>query len=158
MDYLDIIKAKRKEAGLTQEEMARLLCLPRSTYQSIESNIVGLKVNDFFRIIKILNIPLELFEDENYIVIPEEDFLKLEQSVNEISNITDKIKNNVSLVQDNIVNQVITPTKAPKSRKQYCRVCNEPSGFYPFCKKHEIMRLNWLFIQDEEGRWIEKKE
>ena len=156
MDYLTIIRQKRKEAGLTQDEMAKLLNIPRSTYQSIEGNIVGLKVHDFLRIIKILDIPLEIFQEKDYIVISQEDFVKLKESSDAIKTISDKIEQNINITNNNIINMNFTNDHEVKSRKQNCRVCNEPSGFYPFCKKHAIMKINNRLYQEENGNWKEK--
>lgn len=64
MDILDIIKTKRKELNITQEQMAKLLNMPRTTYYNIEANAVTLKIYDFLKIIKILDIPLGYFTDE----------------------------------------------------------------------------------------------
>lgn len=44
MDILDIIKTKRKELNITQEQMAKLLNMPRTTYYNIEANAVTLKI------------------------------------------------------------------------------------------------------------------
>lgn len=105
MDILEIIKLKRKEKNLTQEQMARLLNMPRTTYLNIENNIVTLKIYDFFRIIKILKIPLEIFQDEKYIVISEQDFDDLKKASKTISSITEKIESNVNVVNNSkIVN------------------------------------------------------
>ena len=62
MDVSEIIKQKRKEANITQDQMAKLLNMPRTTYQNIENNLVAMKIYDFFIILKILNIPLEMFQ------------------------------------------------------------------------------------------------
>ena len=111
MDVLEIIKEKRKEANLTQDDMAKRLNMPRTTYHNIESNVVTLKIYDFFRIIRILNIPLEIFQDNKYIVLSEEDFDSLKKASNTISHITDKIQSNVNIVNNsNVVNMNFNKT------------------------------------------------
>lgn len=155
MDVLDLIKRKRKELNITQERMAVLLNMPRTTYQNIENNFVTLKIYDFFRIIKILQLPLELFQDENYIVISEADFKELKKAANTISNITEKIQSNVNIVNNSqIVNMNFNNDGT--SRKKFCEICGEPSGFFPLCKYHKALKDKGLVIKDEEGRWIEK--
>lgn len=155
MDVLEIIKAKRKEANLTQEQMATLLKMPRTTYQNIENNFVTLKIYDFFRIIRILNIPLEIFQDNKYIVLSEEDFDSLKKASNTISHITDKIQSNVNIVNNsNVVNMNFNNT-AP-TKKRFCEICGQPSGFYPLCKYHKILKEKGVVYKDENGNWIEK--
>ena len=92
MDILEIIKAKRKEDNLTQDQMAKLLNMSRITYQKIENNLVTLKIYDFFRIIKILNIPLEAFQDGKYILIQEDDYYDLKNTSEKISKIVKRIE------------------------------------------------------------------
>ena len=154
MEVLEIIKAKRKELNITQEKMANLLNMPRTTYQNIENNFVTLKIYDFFRIIKILQIPLESFQDENYIVISESDFKELKKAANTISHITDKIQSNVNIVNNSQVVNMNFNNEI--SRKKFCEICGDPSGFFPLCKYHKSLKDKGLVIKDDEGRWIEK--
>lgn len=97
MDIIEIIKSKRIEANLTQNDMAKRLNMSRTTYQNIENNLVTLKVYDFFRIINILDIPLEIFQDEKYIMIEEDDYYDLKNASEKISNIINRIKRNSNI-------------------------------------------------------------
>ena len=97
MDIIEIIKSKRIEANLTQNDMAKRLNMSRTTYQNIENNLVTLKVYDFFRIINILDIPLEIFQDEKYIMIEEDEYYDLKNASEKISNIINRIKRNSNI-------------------------------------------------------------
>lgn len=97
MDIIEIIKSKRIEANLTQNDMAKRLNMSRTTYQNIENNFVTLKVYDFFRIINILEIPLEIFQDEKYIMIEEDDYYDLKNASEKITNIINRIKRNSNI-------------------------------------------------------------
>ena len=155
MDVLEIIKEKRKEANLTQDDMAKRLNMPRTTYHNIESNVVTLKIYDFFRIIRILNIPLEIFQDNKYIVLSEEDFDSLKKASNTISHITDKIQSNINIVNNsNVVNMNFNNT-AP-TKKRFCEICGQPSEFYPLCKYHKTLKEKGVVYKDENGNWIER--
>ena len=39
----------------------------------------------------------------------------------------------------------------------YCEICGNPSGFYPLCKYHKILKDKGLVYKDENQNWIEKK-
>lgn len=154
MDILEIIKLKRKEKGLTQYDMAKLLKLPRTTYQNIENNIVTLKIYDFLKIIEILEIPLIYFTEENYVVIPENDFKKLKKAANEITQITKKIESNVNVVNNSkVVNMNFNNTE---NKKRFCEICGEPSGFFPLCEYHSTLKPKGLIYKNEKGYWVEK--
>ena len=91
MDVLEIIKEKRKEANLTQDDMAKRLNMPRTTYHNIESNVVNMNFNN------------------------------------------------------------TAPTK-----KRFCEICGQPSGFYPLCKYHKTLKEKGVVYKDENGNWIER--
>lgn len=153
MDILDIIKTKRKELNMTQEQMAKLLNMPRTTYYNIEANAVTLKIYDFLKIIKILDIPLGYFTDEDYVIIPKKDFEELKKATNTISSITEKADTNFNIVNNS---QVVNMTFNNKiSKKKYCEICGEPSGFFPLCKRHALLKEKGLVYKDGNGHWIE---
>lgn len=154
MDVSEIIKQKRKEANITQDQMAKLLNMPRTTYQNIENNLVAMKIYDFFKIVKILNIPLEMFQEEKYIVISQDDFNVLKESTNNLKTLADKIESNVTIQNNNVAN--VTFNNLEKSRKKYCEICGEPSGFFPLCKYHASLKEKGLIYKDENGHWREK--
>ena len=151
MDFLDIIREKRKQSGYTQEEMARMLNIPKTNYQYIENGKTMLKACDFFSIIKILHIPLEMFQNEEIIMINKDDFYRLKESTETIKNVIDNIQNNVNISNHSVVN--ITFNNDHATRKQLCRVCGEPSGFYPFCKYHAKLRQEGKLKQNKDGSW-----
>ena len=154
MDVSEIIKQKRKEANITQDQMAKLLNMPRTTYQNIENNLVAMKIYDFFKIVKILNIPLEMFQEEKYIVISQNDFNILKEATSNLKNLADKIESNITIQNNNVVN--VTFNNLEKSRKNYCEICGEPSGFFPLCKYHTSLKEKGLIYKDENGHWREK--
>ena len=41
------------------------------------------------------------------------------------------------------------------SKKKYCEICGEPSGFFPLCKRHALLKEKGLVYKDENGHWIE---
>lgn len=157
MDVLEIIRAKRKSLGITQEHMARLLCIPRSTYNGIETNVIQLKIYDFFRIVKILDIPLETFQDEKYIVITQDDLNDLLKSVERINTIAQKITNNISTrkEQEHISFNLNELKGASKVKK--CAICGVSSGFYPLCKHHLELKEKGLVYKNEFGYWVLKE-
>lgn len=154
MDILEMRRLKRKEKGLTQYEMAKLLKLPRTAYQNIENNTITLKVYDFLKIIEILDIPLAYFTDEHYVVISEDDFSKLKKAANEITQITERIESNVNVVNNSkVVNMNFTNEG---NKKRFCEICGEPLGFFPLCKYHSLLKEKRLVYKNKNGYWVEK--
>lgn len=96
MNALQLIKEKRKKLKISQEEMAKKLNMARSSYQAIESGQNNMNMNDFFKIITILEIPINLFSDEELIIISKNDFEKLKNAIQELQNISKKIENNLN--------------------------------------------------------------
>lgn len=79
--YLQLIRSYRKKRKYNQQYLADLLKVPRTTYQAIESGRNRLKLEDFTRIVNILQIPLsELEEEDHYLVdLTKEDILQWSQ-------------------------------------------------------------------------------
>ena len=155
MDILDIIKSKRKEMRIAQEEMANKLNMPRSTYYNIEANVVALKACDFLHIIKILDIPLSYFTNEDQVVITKKDFEELKKASKIISNITENTDSISSIVSNS--KDISTDINTNLSKKRNCEICGAPSRYYPLCKKHALLKQKGLVYKDENGHWIEKK-
>lgn len=161
MDILEIIRAKRKSLGITQERMAKLLCMPRSTYNNIECNIIELKVHDLLEICKILEIPLETFQDNDCVVIEKEDLQTLIKASEQIRTVAKKIETNISIVNNNTINMKFdynpSSMKGQKKPKR-CAICGEPSGYYPLCKHHMKLKEEGKVIKNDKGYWVIKED
>ena len=161
MDILEIIKTKRKSLGITQEKMAKLLCIPRSTYNNIENNIIELKVYDLLKICEILEIPLETLQNKECVVIEKNDLQILIKASEQIRNVAKKIETNISIVNNNTIN--MTFDYEPKHLKgeakpKRCAICGEPSGFYPLCKHHLKLKEEGKVIKNSKGYWVIKED
>lgn len=97
MDVLTIIRKFRQKKGFTQDDIAKKLGIARTTYQAIESGVNNLKIDDFFAIIKILEIPLSTFSNEDLIVISRDDLTKLKDAAATINDITEKLSAGISI-------------------------------------------------------------
>lgn len=159
MDVLEIIRAKRKSLGITQEKMAKLLCIPRSTYNNIENNIIELKVYDLFQICKILDIPLETFQNKECVVIEKNDLEILIKSAEQIQTVARKIENNISIVNNDTINMNFNHNtfKGEKKPKR-CAICGEPAGFYPLCKHHLDLKEKGKVYKNSKGYWVFKED
>lgn len=161
MDVLEIIRAKRKSLGITQEKMAKLLCIPRSTYNNIENNIIELKVYDFLQICKILEIPLETFQNRDCIVIEKNDLNVLIKATEQIQTVAKKIETNISIVNNDTINMSFdyksSFLKGEKKPKR-CAICGEPSGYYPLCKHHLDLKEEGKVIKNSKGYWVIKED
>lgn len=56
MEIMNIIRQKRIEQKLTQEDMGNKLGMAKETYRNIENGHIRLEVDDFVKICKILNL------------------------------------------------------------------------------------------------------
>jgi transcriptional regulator with XRE-family HTH domain len=158
MDVLEIIKAKRKSLGITQEKMAKLLCIPRSTYNNIENNIIELKVYYLFQICKILEIPLETFQNRECVVIEKNDLHVLMKATEQIQSVARKIENNISIVNNDTINMNFTNTSFKGEKKpKRCAICGEPAGFYPLCKHHLTLKEQGKVYKNSKGYWVLKE-
>lgn len=153
MDILELIKAKRIEKGYTISQMAKKLQIGNTTYQNLENNDIILKVHDFFKIIEILEIPLELFEKEKYIVISESDFNKLKESANQIKDIAERIQSNANIINHEKIDVDLEQKQKDRPRKQYCQICGKPSKFYPLCSEHALMYKEGKITKDQYGNF-----
>lgn len=62
MNYFDLgalIKDHRKEAGLTQLELANLAGVGKTTVFDIEKNKETIRLNNLFAVLQVLNIKVE---------------------------------------------------------------------------------------------------
>lgn len=70
MIIIETIKKIRKELGYTQSQIANYLNIAQTTYADIENNKIQLKVEDFIKICKFLQVdPIMLLKDTNSIII-----------------------------------------------------------------------------------------
>lgn len=97
MDILKKIRDIRKSRGYTQNDMANKLNMARTTYQAIENGVNNLKIDDFFAIVKILEIPLSTFSSDDLIVISKNDLSRLKEAATAINEITDKLASSISI-------------------------------------------------------------
>lgn len=103
MKSLDIIKFVRKQKHISQDTMAEKLRMARSTYQAIESGQNNMNINDFFKIIEILEIPITEFSENELIVIEKKDLEKILLHTEELNKIAKKIEssNNIQIGNNN---------------------------------------------------------
>lgn len=159
MDILEIIKAKRKSLGITQEKMAGLLCIPRTTYNNIENNIIELKVYDFLKICKILDIPLDTFQHKDCVIIEKNDLNVLMRATEQIQTVAKKIETNISIVNNDTINMQFDHSNLKGAIKaKRCAICGEPSGFYPLCKHHLDLKEKGKVIKNSKGYWVIKED
>jgi len=100
-EILNIIKNKRKELKLTQEDMANKLKIARTSYQAIELGNIKLTLEDFLNIIKILDIPITSFNKNKLLVISEDDLNKLKKATDLLNSVTNKLKYQEINISDN---------------------------------------------------------
>ena len=159
MDILEIIKTKRKALGITQEKMAGILCMPRTTYNNIENNIIELKVYDFFQICKILDIPLETFQHKECVIIEKKDLELLISATEQIQTVAKKIETNISIVNNDTINMNFDHTNLKGAIKaKRCAICGEPSGYYPLCRHHTQLKEEGKVIKNSKGYWVIKED
>ena len=70
--------------------MAIKLGMARNSYQAIESGQNKMNINDFFKIIEILQIPINIFNNQDLTEISKEDINKLINNINELYNLSKK--------------------------------------------------------------------
>lgn len=159
MDILEIIKTKRKVLGITQEKMAGLLGIPRTTYNNIENNYIELKVYDFFQICKILDIPLETFQHRECIIIEKNDLEILVKATEQIQTVAKKIETNISIVNNDTINMTFEHSNLKGAIKaKRCAICGEPSGYYPLCKHHMKLKEEGKVVKNNKGYWVIKED
>ncbi len=103
--FLDLIKRYRRKKQMNQNDLAKKLNMPRTTYQAIESGRNHLKLEDFARIVNILQIPLGDFEDSDCYVLrlskeDIEDWVRIMTKINntiEIMNEKKKTKTEITI-------------------------------------------------------------
>jgi len=90
MEYLLKIKQKRKELKLTQQTMGKYLGMAKETYRDIENGKILLSLDNYLRIIKILDISSSfLFPDKKVILLSDDE----KKILRETSKILNKIMN-----------------------------------------------------------------
>ena len=96
-EILEIIKNQRKIKKISQEEMALKIGIARTSYQAIELGKVKLTFEDFLKIIKILDLPINVFTDKKLIVITEDDLKKINKATELLEEVTSKLSQSSSI-------------------------------------------------------------
>lgn len=91
MKAIEIIKNKRLKKGINQREISEFLKLPINAWQKIESGTQSLKLEDFLKVIKYLDIPITAFNNEQLIVISETDLQDLNKASEILNKVTSKL-------------------------------------------------------------------
>jgi len=94
MDPIEIIKQFRKKKNMTQSELSKKLKLPINAWQKIESKNQSLRITDFFKVIKILNIPLSIFDENNNYLISSNQMNVILNSIEQLSEIAKELNKN----------------------------------------------------------------
>ncbi len=97
MEILEIIKRRRKALKISQDKMANLLGMARSSYQAVESGKNNMNVFDFFKIINFLRIPITDFVNDKLIVISSSELSQLKESINTINKIIENLSNTIPI-------------------------------------------------------------
>lgn len=71
MTAIEVIRAKRKEKKYTQEDLANVLGVKRSTYSDIENQRIQLKADDLIKLCCFLDLTFEVFigKDSQYVIL-----------------------------------------------------------------------------------------
>ena len=117
MNAIEIIKQKRKELGITQDELSKKIGLSETAINKTEMGTRQLKLEDFLKIIKELNIPITKFSEEELIVISKSDLDKLKKATQLINQVADNINNQNLIINDNHGTVNITNQSLPKNKK-----------------------------------------
>ena len=91
MNVIEIIKFYRKKRNLTQGDIASFLGMDRTSYNNLETGKTNLRADDFLRLVNYLNIPITELSKEELIVISKNDLERLNKTVNELNDITNRI-------------------------------------------------------------------
>lgn len=91
MNAIEIIKAKRVKLNIKQRELSSKLGLPLNGWQKIEAGVQNLRLEDFLKVIEILDIPITTFVDKDLIIISKEEVIQLNKYADAISEITKKL-------------------------------------------------------------------
>ena len=157
MDYLTLIREKRKALGITQQQMADYLGIPRSTYNNIENKVIQLKINTFFEIIRILEIPVGMFLDKEDVMISKDDFVALKNSINRIHSIVDRVEMN-NMLTHSLIGESMSKNKLHEiSNIGKCPICGEPTGLKNLCPHHLEMKKEGKVVKNKNGYWVVKE-
>lgn len=83
---LDIIRDKRKNANLTQQEIADKLSISRTQYANIENGNSEMSLDKFLKLCEMLNLEMNSFEKNN------QNEVRKNNLYQEILKMADKIK------------------------------------------------------------------
>ena len=103
MNAIEIIKIYRKKRNLTQEQLAKIIKIDRTSYNNLETGKTNLRADDFIKLVNFLNIPITELSNEDLIVISKKDLEIMNRSIKELSEISNrinesaKIKNNQNI-------------------------------------------------------------
>lgn len=97
-DLLYKIKSARKAQNYTQEDIANLLHLSKTTYGDIERGRINLKANDLITLINFLKININdedlginLYRDEEELILKLAERIKTRNQMKNIENVTDSL-------------------------------------------------------------------
>lgn len=93
MYAIEIIKTYRKKRKLTQEQIANVIGIDRTSYSNLETGKTNLKADDFIKLINYLNIPITKLSSGDLIIITKRDLDILNNSIEELKKVIDKINN-----------------------------------------------------------------
>lgn len=103
MNAIEIIKIYRKKRNLTQEQLAKVIKIDRTSYNNLETGKTNLRADDFIKLVNFLNIPITELSNEDLIVISKKDLEIMNRSIKELSELSNrinesaKIKNNQNI-------------------------------------------------------------
>lgn len=97
MNAIEIIKAKRLELKINQRDLSSRLDLPLNGWQKIESGDQNLRLEDFLKVIEILQIPITTFVDKDLIVISKDEVTQLSKCAEIIIDITKKLNSQIKV-------------------------------------------------------------
>ena len=101
MKALEIIKKRRIQLKISQRELSENLKLPLNGCQKIENGSQNLKLDEFLKVIKILNIPITSFSDTELLVISKDDLDNIKKATELLNSVANKLKNQEINISDN---------------------------------------------------------
>lgn len=100
MNAIDVIKIYRKKRKLTQEQIANVIGIDRTSYNNLETGKTNLRADDFIKLVNYLKIPITALSSEDLIVISKKDLDILNKSIKDLNEVSNRI-NESSKVNSN---------------------------------------------------------
>ena len=91
MNAIDVIKIYRKKRKLTQEQIANVIGIDRTSYNNLETGKTNLRADDFIKLVNYLKIPITALSSEDLILISKKDLDILNKSIKDLNEVSNRI-------------------------------------------------------------------